>query len=309
MSNVILHIGLHKTATGTLQRQYFPACEDLKLFTTLEPEMRAFVRYVTRCDPIYFNVPKALGYLESTLDDRNLNLLSNESFSGPPYAGVIEGGLDHRSPILANLSAVFPGAKVMLVIRRQDSLAKSFYRQYLKSGGTRTIRRFYGLEKTKHLPLMSLDRFNFYPYVEALSNSFPAGLLILTFEEFVQNQNTFLTKLTDFIGIKAPDIELEKENTTTLGPFGMEVTRIMNHLFRSLLNPGGIIPGLKAKRFGKPARISPVEFIHDKWPTRGKKSTKGEIHRVAVHIFEMVQENNRNLDQNFKVGLKQYGYY
>ena len=222
MSNVILHIGLHKTATGTLQRQYFPACEHLRLFTTLEPEMKLFVHYVTRCDPIYFSGQKALSYLESALDSQNPNLLSNESFSGPPYAGVIEGGLDHRSPILANLSTVFPDAKVIIVIRRQDSLARSFYRQYLKSGGTRTIKRFYGLGETDHPPLMSLDRFKYYPYVKALANSFPAGVLILTFEEFVQDQNSFLTKLTDFIGIKPPDIELKKENTTTLGPLESE---------------------------------------------------------------------------------------
>lgn len=56
--NVFLHIGLHKTATGTLQRQYFHACRELNLLTTLVPEMRRFVELVTREDPLYFD-PKA----------------------------------------------------------------------------------------------------------------------------------------------------------------------------------------------------------------------------------------------------------
>ncbi len=309
MSNIFLHIGLHKTATGTLQRQYFPACEKLRLLTTLVPQMRNFVHYVTRTDPIFFDPSRALAYLDTVMENRIPNLLSNESFSGPPYAGVIEGGLDHRSPILTNLKSVFPDAKVILVIRRQDSLAKSFYRQYLKSGGTRRINRFYGLEGTDHSPLMSLDRFKYGPYVEAVTASFPSGVLILTFEEFVRQQISFLEKLTNFLQIDAPAIELKKENTTTLGPVGMEVTRILNHAFRSLLNPSGIIPGMKMKRFGMAARISPVEIIHDKWPSRSNKLTKGEIVTATNHIFEAVREDNRNLDAHYHLNLKEYGYY
>ena len=49
---VFLHIGLHRTGTGTLQRQYFPACEDLNLLMTLLPEMKRFVELVTRKDPL-----------------------------------------------------------------------------------------------------------------------------------------------------------------------------------------------------------------------------------------------------------------
>lgn len=309
MSNIYLHIGLHKTATGTLQRQYFPACAKLRLLTTLVPQMRAFVHYVTRTDPIFFDPSRAVAYLETVMEDRIPNLLSNESFSGPPYAGVIEGGLDHRSPILANLKSVFPDAKVILVIRRQDSLAKSFYRQYLKSGGTRRICRFYGLEETDRLPLMSLDRFRYYPYIEAVSASFPAGVLILTFEEFVREQASFLEKLTNFLQIDAPAIELKKENITTLGPVGMEITRILNHIFRSLLNPSGIIPGMKMKRFGMPARISPVELIHDKWPSRSNKITKGEIVTATNRIFDSVREDNKKLDDYYHLNLKEYGYY
>ena len=227
MQNIVLHIGLHKTATGTLQRQFFPACPDLNLLTTFVPEMRKFVRLVTRCDPLYFNSTQAIEILSSVLDQNRPNLLSNESFSGPPYAGAIEGGLDHRSPVLLNLKAVFPKARVILVLRRQDALVKSFYREYLKSGGTRKITRFYGLEGENKPALMSMNRFNYYPYVEEVMKSFPSGVLTLAFEEFVRNQQVFLNKLTNFIGIELPKIELKKENATSLGPLGMEVTRMI----------------------------------------------------------------------------------
>jgi len=309
MSDVILHMGLHKTATGTLQRQFFPACSDLILLTTLVNEVRTFIHYVTRCDPIYFDKDRALQLIKKYLESNKPILVSNESLSGPPYAGVIEGGLDHRSSVLANLKNVFPEAKVILVLRRQDSMVKSFYRQYLKSGGTRNIKRFYGLEDSSKPPLMTMDRFLYSIYVEEVIKTFPSGVLILTFEEFIKDQKSFLEKITKFVGVKLPEIELKKENTTTLGPLGMEVSRILNHLFRSMLNPSGLIPGIKMKQHGMSTRVSPIQIMHDKWPSKGNKINKGEIYAVAEKIFKGLKEDNKKLDEKCKLELKKYNYY
>ena len=46
MVDVVCHIGLHKTASGTLQRQFFPACSGLNLLTTLDPAVREFVAWL-----------------------------------------------------------------------------------------------------------------------------------------------------------------------------------------------------------------------------------------------------------------------
>lgn len=309
MHNIVLHIGLHKTATGTLQRQFFPACSDLNLLTTQIPEMREFVHYVTRCDPIYFDAVKAAEILSTVLDQKRPNMLSNESLSGPPYAGAIEGGLDHRSPVLSNLRTVFQKARVILVLRRQDAMVKSFYREYLKSGGTRKIGRFYGLEGTSKPALMSLDRFNYYPYAKEVLKLFPSGVLILTFEEFVHDQQVFLKKLTDFIGIDLPKIKLIKENATSLGPVGMEITRILNHIFRSMLNPAGMIPGYKMKRHGTLSRVSPIQIIHDKWPSKGNKIQEGDIFNISREVFEEMKVHNKKMDEKYSLGMSNYNYY
>ncbi len=308
MSKIIIHLGLHKTATGTLQRQFFPACEGLNLLTTRKPMIKAFVEEVTRRDPLFFDIEKAKELFFSEVNTQKINLLSNESLSGPPYAGVIEAGLDHRSPVLRNLASVLPDSKVILVLRKQDALAKSFYRQYLKSGGTRGVRRFYGFETDKGPALMSLDRFIYSKYVDAIVTFFRAEVLILPFEEFIRNQPLFLKKITNFIGVPMPNIELKQENATRLGPLGMEVSRMLNHLFRSLLNPGGILPGIDPAREGANYRISPVQLLHDKWPKAGKIK-EGEVFQVASQIFKMVQEDNEVLDNKFNLNLKSYNYY
>lgn len=305
---IILHLGLHKTATGAFQRQFFPACADLNLLTTGVPEMRSFVAYVTRTDPLYFDAERARTVLRDVLHPEMTNMLSNESFSGPPYAGVIEGGLDHRSPILQNLKCVFPDAKAILVLRRQDALARSLYRQYLKSGGTRTVRRFYGLGDSDHPPLFSLDRFLFLRYAEAVHASFPKGVLLLAFEEFVHDRAKFLQRMADFIGITLPEIQMTIENPTTMGPVGLEFTRLLNHLFRSFLNPAGIIPGIQVTRGGQTRRVSPLQFLHDKWP--GRRTVKsGEVGLVAQEILELSQQDNLQLDASFRLDLARYQYY
>ena len=187
-------------------------------------------------------------------------------------------------------------------MRRQDALARSLYRQYLKSGGTRSVRRFYGMDG----PIMSIDRFFYSPYVDAVKALFPAGVLLLAFEEFAEDEAAFLRKITGFIGIKFPSIPLRKENATRLGPFGMEVSRVLNHLFRSYLNPGGILPGVPVFEHGERRLISPMEILHDKWPGKGRNVGKGTI---FSDIFEMVQEDNRVLDSRNELGLDRYGYY
>jgi len=309
MENIILHIGLHKTGTSSLQRHYFPACKNLNLLTTRIPEVYEFIHMITKKDPIYFDKKIAYELIRNKLSHEYPTLISNEMLSGPPYSGVIEAGLDHRSPIILNLRNVFPNAKVIIVLRRQDGLARSFYRQYLKSGGTKRIRRFYGMEGKHRLPLMSRDRFLFLPYIDLIKSSFPSGVSIMLFEEMVADQATFLSKIINFIGVANPAIALEKENVTAFGPFGLEVCRIMNYLFRNMLNPGGIIPGIPRRQNDRHKFISPMELIHDIWPRRLFSRTRGQIYEVGNEILKQAREDNINLDKKYNLGLGKYGYY
>jgi len=308
MSRVFLHLGLHKTATGTLQRQLFPATPGLQLFTTLDDDGRKFIEMVTRKDPLYYSPAAAKALLQSRMSDDKVNLISNESFSGPPYAGAIEGGLDHRNPILLNLQATYPDASVVIVIRRQDKLAASFYRQYLKSGGTRNIKRFYGRVPDKPA-LFSLDRFEFSPYLRQLHALFDGRLLILPFEQFASNQGAFLTELSEFLGVDFPAMELERENSTRLGPMGMEASRLLNSLFRNLLNPGGLLPGVPVKRFGEYRQTSPMQLLHDYAPRSKAPSDSGVIYEVCREIFLSVIQDNHLVAKEFGLNLEEYGYF
>jgi hypothetical protein len=308
MTDVVCHIGLHKTASTTLQHQFFPACKDMNLLLTKDPVVRDFIYAVRGKDPLFFDAQKTREQIYTRIVSDRVNVLSNESLSGPPYAGVVEWGLDHRSPVLANLCSVFPDARAILVLRRQDGLAKSLYRQYVKRGGTARIRAFYGLDGSGRPAMLSLDRFHFSPYLQLVHERFPAGVLILPFEQFVRDQDTFLNSLCEFIGVRRPAVELRAENTTRLGARGMELTRIMNFFFMSMLNRG-FLPGVPVRRDGRWHQFSLVEYIHEYWPGKPDSEERSDISDVAGEILAMFREDNRVLDRKWRLGLDQFGYY
>ena len=316
MYKIIIHLGLHKTATSTLQKDFFPACQDLNYLPTYKfREIRIFTNAVIGTDPVYLNPQAVKDPLASFMNSNKPNLLSFESFSGPPWSGIIDPGIDYRTPILHKLKIIFPKAKLILVIRRQDRLAKSLYRQYIKSGGSASLARFYGKKKPWWtVPMISTDRFRFSPYLAELKRLFPSRTLVLPFELFVEDSKIFLKKIVEFIGIKMPDIALTRRNATRFGPLGMEVTRLLNRVlpFRSIIREDALIPGFPIiQRSGRFRLVNPVTYIHDRWPTLYSISNKREkeYYQICMEIFDSVKEDNRLVDERYKLDLKKYGYY
>jgi hypothetical protein len=303
---IVIHIGLHKTASGTLQRQFFPACENVNLLTTLDDTTRTCINDITRTDPAYFDPDATAATLRSRLISDRVNLISNESLSGPPYAGVVETGLDHRTPVIDNLRRSFPGAKVVVVIRRQDALARSLYRQYIKRGGTESIDRFYGNALGASSGILSRNRFKFCNFLELVDRSFAEGLKILLFEDFVNDRKSFLHELCEFIGTSVPDIVLSPENASSLGTFGMTASRYLNYGFRSMLNRGPL-PPIPRKQYGRWVSASPIELAHEFWPGNGKPSQK--VATVCRAILEECKDDNRRLARKFGLDLERYEYH
>ncbi len=309
MTEIFIHIGLHKTATTTLQQQFFPACKDLNYLSNSNFEVNEFIESIVITDPIYFDKETARNLVTPYLNATRPNLISREALSGSLYDGVIKHGLDHRSSIIQNLQAAVPEARIILVIRRQDSLSRSIYRQYLKSGGTESSKTFYNLIKNS-FSLCTLDKFKYSPYVDLLTKSFPKGVLVLTLEEFIADQDRFLHKLSDFIGVDVPSVKLKKSNQSSLGEIGMEFTRFLNHFFYSRLNPGGLLKGIpKGFRNGKINWSFPSGFLHDRWPLRRAHNKNYNYYKIGNEILEAVKEDNRVLDQRYNLDLGKYEYY
>lgn len=308
-NKVFLHIGLHKTATTTLQSQFFTKITGLNYYWNNNRQIRLMVDMLTKKDPMYFDPASALGCLGEVNDDAPI-LISEESLSGAPFAGEREWGLDHRKAVFENSLKVFPGASVILVIRRQDKFAVSLYRQYLKFGGTQSLERFYGIDtEGDYYGLVSLDRFNYLTYIQTLHGMFSGRVLVLAFEEFVREQDVFLSKICSFVGVEKPDLVLSKSNETRMGDGGLQVARMINFIFKSKHNPGGLIPGLPIYRKGRFRLINPMPYLHDRWPIKGNISERSPMKLVPNMLLDRERSRNQELDAEFQLGLKEFGYY
>ncbi|QKG80909.1 hypothetical protein [Tenuifilum thalassicum] len=95
-------------------------------------------KHILSSDCFNFDSPNVRNILLN--DEKNNLIISSEFFSTAINSGFNYGyfsyGISHK------LKLVFPEAKVLIFIRRQQSLIASAYQQYVKNGGTFGFRRW-----------------------------------------------------------------------------------------------------------------------------------------------------------------------
>jgi hypothetical protein len=306
---VAVHIGLHKTATTTLQRRIFPNLPGLKFIDSARSAAADIIYALQVQDPIYFDSAHARIVLLSTFSPEKVNLISSESLSGSLYSAVGKRDLDHRHSIIKNIQRTLPEAKIILVLRRQDQYARSVYRQYIKRGGVLDPDAYFGLD-SQGGAYFPRDRFRYPEYVRALKQRFPAGVHVGIFEEFAESPSTFLERLCGFLEVKSINSwQLPKINRSRLGSAGLEVSRILNRLFKSPLNPGGVLPGLpRRRRMGKWWSVSPVFMLQDHWPGTGRVPIDSRLGRACAKLLAEETARNRLLQGELNIDLGRYGY-
>jgi hypothetical protein len=71
----------------------------------------------------------------------------------------------------------------------------------------------------------------------------------------------------------------------------------------------GIVPRLPIRRRGHWRRVSVMELIHDYWPGRPSENHDTAFMRVTDQIWSTNREDNRKIDQQYGLGLGDFGYY
>jgi hypothetical protein len=260
-------------------------------------------------DPIYFDSDHARAALLGTFSDDKVNLISSESLSGSLYSAVGKRDLDHRHCIVENLQRTLPEAKIILVLRRQDQYAKSVYRQYIKRGGVLDPVAFFGSDS--HVgAYFPRDRFRYREYVRALKQRFCSGVHVGIFEEFAESPSAFLERMCRFLEVEPmDDWQLQKLNRSRLGSMGLEVSRGLNRLFKSPLNPGGVLPGIPQRRHtGEWRSVSPVFMLQDRWPGTGRVAEGSRLGRVCAKLLAEEAVGNKLLQDELDLDLARYGY-
>ena len=269
-----------------------------------DERVRAYVDSVIASDPIYHAEEPRVA-LAPLLSNDGLNVLSSEALSGPAWVGVAQRGIDHRSPILQNLQQDFPHARFLLVVRRQDHYARSMYRQYIKTGGTQSLRRFFGEGTT---PLFSADRFRYAPYVERIRSMFDNRLDVVPFELLRNEPKRFLAAIGRVLDVTPPTLPATRSNATRMGSRGLTICRWLNHAFRGPLNPDAPLPGIPLRRGGKLGWHNPSNLLQDHWPAKRVRYSAADEAFYARLLADCAQDNRR-LQAHVDEDLGELGYF
>jgi len=135
--SVVVHIGLHKTATRYLQRGVFAQLDPAHFLVNPEPLARLLRQAVRHHDPDRAHAARqAAAQARREAAGRTL-LLSDPSISGDMYSSHGDYGTN-----LALIEELFPDARIIYFVRRHADWLQSAYRQSLKKGRAQSLEHF-----------------------------------------------------------------------------------------------------------------------------------------------------------------------
>jgi hypothetical protein len=317
---VVIHVGLHKTATTFLQSRIFPR---LPGTTFVHPHHRPqpddgpierFVREVFFRNAACVDVAAHSAAIErwiGALSSEPL-LVSTEALVGLP--------IENHATLLSNatlLAKVFPDAKIVLVIRRQDSWVVSAYAQLLRAGLSTTIERYLNWDRTS-------ETFgSFYPSVYNGPNvdardlaweRFDAlyrevfgseSVLTLPFELFKDDPGAFVGELCAFVGCDAaPSFDPEERVNERWGRLGILVAKAVNRV------PMSVKIAIR-DRLGK--GWHPSEIINRVGGrlglVRGARGASQELEEpLRGRLMDLHRDGNRRLADRLGRDLGKWGY-
>ncbi|MBD3209147.1 hypothetical protein GF367_01885 [Candidatus Woesearchaeota archaeon] len=288
MRTLIWHVGLHKTASTFLQHEVFPKLGGVKQLTS-------HGKYGT-VDLMNKNLSQRdVKRIRGELKKRataGTNLLSCEGLAGSAYP---RRPVKDRVQILDDIKKVSQGfkPKVILVLRRQDKLIESVYRDYVRGGAVDDFDTFMGrLFRRWGGRGGFVQWFSFSAYVRELHKMFEKqNVLVLTQEGLKASPTHFMESLCRFIGTDVPAYH-NKPRNRSYGAVQMRLARKLNILFKTRCNPRGLIP----------LRIVPAILGREVFfrlfpkPYRIPEAWRKEL-------LELFSEDNRILKEKYGIGF------
>jgi hypothetical protein len=288
---IVIHPGMVKTATSTLQKHGFARHPEVHFLGTpaATDELDWAIREVGRADSLYYDEAAVSDVFRRALAVAPASrtvVLSYENYAF--YESKDKGQVGAR------LKTLFPGAKILFTLRRQQDLVVSLYLTRLR----------HHIERKTYLPfdewfrvaarephLTALDDLRFQTITSHYVRLFGREQVgILLFEELKAAPESFAHKLAHFLNVNAEAMAAllrgRKENVS----ISQSYLTFWHHFGHMLPRSVVKLIALRMPRFrGAPARI--------------RLSPKQQ---TVIH--ELCAEENARLEAEFGLGLDRYGY-
>lgn len=216
---IVLHIGLPKTGTTSLQNNLFVPHDAWsfigKPLVHTNQRMRRFIRPIVEQDPAAYE--RGLEDYRSQViepclrEAGQLLLVSEEEFS----TGTVRTRVD-RFTIARRLHGIFPDARVLLTIRNQLDVLPSIYGQLLNMGfmGRQSFSTWIAAELGKEGNQSRLHLFDYAELIVLYQSLFGAEQLkVMLFEDLRADNDRFISEMCRFMQVDVePALARYQEN-------------------------------------------------------------------------------------------------
>jgi sulfotransferase family protein len=315
MTSILLHIGYHKTGSQWLRRALFGNPETGYRWLGKAPRSHPMHRFV-RDRPLEFDAAAlraAFDPLVARAQRKGLvPVMGWPRLSGSAYSG----GYD--SKLLADrMKAVFPEARVMMLIREQRSMLLSTYKQYVSSGGAATLQDFLypATERGWRLPAFAFEYLEYHHLIAYYRGLFGAErVLALAFEEFAEDPRGVVERVTEFAGRSVPEEVLDRlpydeRRNPSASALGVAIARPLNQFGSARdIHPAPLFGGVTPiYRLGKHALRTEWQ---NKRVTRALAARSEQRLRQAVRaaVGDRYVRSNRITSELIGVDLGAYGW-
>jgi len=201
-SNVYIHLGLHKTGSTFFQKTLYPSYPEFNYKPLRNKNVLAdFNQYMLRENALTFDLDYAhtlfYKHLDNKTAENGILTLCEEQFSGFPLQDAT-----NRKLMFDRLHAFFPNANYILVLRNQKDFVTSMYAEYLKKGGTASLKDFLS-RKDSTLNFSRASYLKYFDYYSYLCEHIPKHKLkVLYYEELKHDSQSFFNDLCAFFQFK-----------------------------------------------------------------------------------------------------------
>ena len=296
----VIHIGYHKAASSWFQAEFFPRARNAYVIPR-----SVVAREILLPSPFAFEPQTARRNFLSHAPGRIV--MSEEELSGNLHTAGLHGGMSKE--IAERLHRTFPDAHIVMIIRNQNDVIASAYKQYIQGGGTRSIERFLKPSIAPHkIPNFSLD-FLVYDgligYYESLFGR--PNVHVYPYEALRLEGRDFVAKIAADLDL---DVDLARTSFAAVNVshrrWTLRLMRLLNHFHdREIPNSSCIIaiPGFyKLLRFAA-SRLNRIALM-------GRREDLEDLLDASsvAEIEDRFRESNERVEKRYHLGLRSLGY-
>ncbi len=197
--SAIFHIGYPKSASTWLQENFFPKIKNIDFIGTHTTNTHFFQSDVFGYEP---NSVRDVFLTENTL------LFSSELITTSINLGWHHGAYSKTQADKIKLT--YPDAKIIIIIRNQQSLIPSAYQQFVKNGGVESFDTY--LNSNKYFQFEHLLFHHLIAYYEKLFRL--ENVYVYMYEDFLRSPKQFIERLISDLefDIESDEIDYSRVN-------------------------------------------------------------------------------------------------